>query len=80
MVSHMQRVRVDSEYGVGDIIKFNYSVGRQGDRVHYSKIIKVKARIEEDQVFVSYVTECGKHIEHKAITSLEKKAEQGPNP
>lgn len=71
---HLDKVEFTADYIDGDIIKFETKTKDGETLTEYSKIIKVKARIDDKNVlWLSYVTENGKHIEHAQIKELVKK-------
>ena len=73
-LSHLNKVEFVSDFVEGDIVKFEVKSNAGQKVLEYSKIIKVRARIDNERtLLISYITENGRHVERSQIVELIRK-------
>lgn len=71
---HGDKIEFTSDYVEGDIVKFEFTDKIGERKFEYSKIIKVKARLDESKtLMLSYVMENSKHIELSQIKEMVRR-------
>lgn len=71
---HGDKIEYTSDYIEGDVVKYETDTRGGGKIMEYSKIIKVKARLQDDKILtLSYVMENSKHVDLKDIKEMIKK-------
>lgn len=75
-VYHNKIVEIESDYHVGNLVKFRYDIGKSyelEERISYSVITKIVPKFEDHQVKLHYLMENKKFVSHENILNLERK-------